>query len=83
MASSTRLTLWVLVAVSCWNFGHLVQAQPSPAVQKRISAAIKEAGESNSTSVDYTEFVNVFIGTDNFGDVWYGIFSWYLHRTCT
>ncbi|RDX47875.1 glycoside hydrolase family 92 protein [Lentinus brumalis] len=62
------LALWVLAAISCWQYG-LVHAQPSPNVQKRISAAIKEAGASNSTNVDYTQFVNVFIGTDNFGDV--------------
>ena len=57
--------LWVLAAVV-----GLVYAQPSPQVQKRISAAIKAAGASNSTAVDYTQFVNVLIGTDNFGDVW-------------
>ncbi|KAA1471821.1 glycoside hydrolase family 92 protein [Dentipellis sp. KUC8613] len=44
-----------------------VIAQPSPDVQKRISAAIKAA--TNQTNIDYTGFVNPFIGTDNFGDV--------------
>ncbi|KAI0266724.1 glycoside hydrolase family 92 protein [Gloeopeniophorella convolvens] len=44
-----------------------VHAQPSPEVQRRISAAIKAAG--NTSTIDYTEFVNPFIGTDNFGDV--------------
>ncbi|KAJ7594497.1 glycoside hydrolase family 92 protein, partial [Mycena floridula] len=44
-----------------------IHAQPSPNVQKRISAAIKDA--ANETSPDYTRFVNPFIGTDNFGDV--------------
>ncbi|KAI0063500.1 glycoside hydrolase family 92 protein [Artomyces pyxidatus] len=44
-----------------------VHAQPSPDVQKRISAAIKAA--ANETNIDYTAFVNPFIGTDNFGDV--------------
>lgn len=44
-----------------------VLAQPSPEVQKRISAAIKNA--ANQTNPDYTAFVNPFIGTDNFGDV--------------
>ena len=72
------LGLWVLAAVSL--FGG-VYAQPSPEVQKRISAAIKKAGASNSTSVDYTQFVNVFIGTDNFGDVWCALHSSYPH-TC-
>lgn len=61
------LALWVLAAIALFGGVH---AQPSPDVQKRISAAIKEAGQSNSTNVDYTQFVNVFIGTDNFGDVW-------------
>ena len=46
-----------------------VLAQPSPQVQKRISAAIKSAANATS-DIDYTQFVNVFIGTDNFGDVW-------------
>lgn len=46
-----------------------VWAQPSPQVQKRISAAIKAA--ATAKNVDYTQFVNVFIGTDNDGDVWY------------
>lgn len=47
----------------------LVFAQPSPEVQKRISAAIKNAAK-NTTNIDYTQFVNVYIGTDNYGDVW-------------
>ncbi|KAM5540286.1 hypothetical protein V8D89_006105 [Ganoderma adspersum] len=64
--AAKSLGLWVLAAVSLVGG---VYAQPSPQVQKRISAAIKKAGASNSTSVDYTQFVNVFIGTDNFGDV--------------
>lgn len=62
------LALLALTAVVFVNFRY-VNSQPSPAVQKRISAAIQHAG-SNSTNVDYTQFVNVFIGTDNFGDVW-------------
>ncbi|KAF8893524.1 glycoside hydrolase family 92 protein [Infundibulicybe gibba] len=54
-----------LLLASC--IAPLVAAQPSPDVQKRISAAIKSsAGSSNP---DYTAFVNPFIGTDNFGDV--------------
>lgn len=47
----------------------LVGAQPSPVVQERISAAISRAA-IDPQNVDYTEFVNVFIGTDNYGDVW-------------
>lgn len=61
--------LWlfaVSLAVGAWLT--VVEAQPSPKVQKRITAAIKDA--TNSTNIDYTKFVNVFIGTDNFGDVW-------------
>lgn len=38
-----------------------VLAQPSPDVQKRISAAI--AAAANASTIDYTEFVNPFIGT--------------------
>ncbi|KAL4242672.1 Peptide-N(4)-(N-acetyl-beta-glucosaminyl)asparagine amidase [Abortiporus biennis] len=45
-----------------------VQAQPSPKVQQRITKAIKAAANATEP-VDYTQFVNVFIGTDNFGDV--------------
>ncbi|KAJ4483906.1 glycoside hydrolase family 92 protein [Lentinula aciculospora] len=48
-------------------FAAFVYAQPSPEVQKRISAAIVAA--ANESSPDYTAFVNPFIGTDNFGDV--------------
>ncbi|KAH9484970.1 putative secreted glycosidase [Psilocybe cubensis] len=44
-----------------------VHSQPSPNVQKRISQAI--AAASKQTNLDYTAFVNPFIGTDNFGDV--------------
>ncbi|KAF8070109.1 glycoside hydrolase family 92 protein [Lyophyllum atratum] len=45
----------------------LASAQPSPELQRRISAAIKAA--ANQTNPDYTAFVNPFIGTDNDGDV--------------
>ena len=48
----------------------VVCAQPSPQVQKRITQAIKAAANLSSNEIDYTEFVNVFIGTDNDGDVW-------------
>ncbi|KAJ7282859.1 glycoside hydrolase family 92 protein [Mycena rebaudengoi] len=46
----------------------LVNAQPSPDVQRRISAAIKNAATA-TPPLDYTAFVNPFIGTDNDGDV--------------
>jgi hypothetical protein len=39
----------------------VVHAQPSPEVQTRILAAIEAA--SNAPVVDYTAFVNPFIGT--------------------
>ncbi|KAI0771821.1 glycoside hydrolase family 92 protein [Irpex lacteus] len=40
-----------------------------PLLCKRISNAIKAAAHLPSSKIDYTEFVNVFIGTDNDGDV--------------
>ncbi|KAI0044234.1 glycoside hydrolase family 92 protein [Auriscalpium vulgare] len=61
----TPVILWLATAFACANYG--IYAQPSPDVQKRISAAIEAA--ANSTSIDYTAFVNPFIGTDNYGDV--------------
>ncbi|KAF7297899.1 Glycoside hydrolase family 92 protein [Mycena chlorophos] len=45
-----------------------VSAQPAPSVQKGITAAIKAAANATGP-LDYTEFVNVFVGTDNYGDV--------------
>jgi len=39
----------------------VVYAQPSPEVQRRISAAIEAA--SNTPVIDYTAFVDPFIGT--------------------
>lgn len=39
----------------------LTNAQPSPALQNRITAAIKNA--ANQSNPDYTAFVNPFIGT--------------------
>ena len=38
-----------------------VKAQPAPSVQAGITAAIKNA--ANATTLDYTAFVNPFIGT--------------------
>ncbi|KAF7376507.1 Glycoside hydrolase family 92 protein [Mycena sanguinolenta] len=43
-------------------------AQPAPSVQAGITAAIKNAANATGP-LDYTAFVNPFIGTDNFGDV--------------
>ncbi|OCH93726.1 glycoside hydrolase family 92 protein [Obba rivulosa] len=65
MAALLRLS-WLLLATSFLSF---IRAQPSPELQKRISAAIEAAAKSNGSDIDYTQFVNVFIGTDNFGDV--------------
>ena len=42
-------------------------AQPSPEVQERIFQAIAAAG--NTSDIDYSAFVNPFIGTDNDGNV--------------
>ncbi|KAL1694850.1 glycoside hydrolase family 92 protein [Schizophyllum commune] len=55
----------LVLALSLPSF--LVSAQPAPELQERISQAIANA--ANETNPDYTSFVNVFIGTDNFGDV--------------
>ncbi len=52
--SSLASSLAVLVA-AC----NVVHAQPSPDVQRRISAAIG----NGSGTIDYTAFVNPFIGT--------------------
>lgn len=38
-------------------------SQPSPQIRERISKAIDAAQASNSGHVDYTAFVNPFIGT--------------------
>jgi hypothetical protein len=59
ISSSLAGTLAVFVAVC-----GVVHAQPSPEVQRRISAAIEAA--PNAPIVDYTAFVNPFIGTGTF-----------------
>jgi len=41
----------------------VVRAQPSPEVQRRISAAIQAAIVNGSGTIDYTTFVSPFIGT--------------------
>ena len=41
----------------------MVLAQPSPEVQERISAAIAAAANQTNSTIDYTAFVNPFIGT--------------------
>lgn len=51
------LVLAFLVAVAPLSF-----AQPSPKVQARITAAI-EASKNATGDIDYTQFVNPFIGT--------------------
>lgn len=42
----------------------VVRAQPSPEVQRRISAAIEAVADA--PIIDYTAFVNPFIGTGMF-----------------
>ena len=66
MAAHTRFLVLAVVLFSAYT---AVWAQPSPEVQKRITAAIKAAANA-TREIDYTQFVNVFIGTDNDGDVW-------------
>jgi hypothetical protein len=41
----------------------LIQAQPSPELYERIEAAIDAAVNQTSGEIDYTQFVNPFIGT--------------------
>jgi len=53
---------WLLTSVAVC-IGTVTYAQPSPEVQARISAAIQAAQTSKSTDIDYTAFVNPFIGT--------------------
>lgn len=61
---------WFLLFISLTTtWFETVEAQPSPKVQDRITQAIK-AVTPHTRDIDYTKFVNVFIGTDNFGDVW-------------
>ena len=56
--SIVKSTIFILSIFSCIS---RLYGQPSPEVQKRISAAIKAA--ANLTNIDYTSFVNPFIGT--------------------
>jgi hypothetical protein len=44
----------------------VARAQPSPDVQRRISAAIEAVIINGSSSIHYTTFVNPFIGTGTF-----------------
>lgn len=60
---------FVVLAVLLLSTFTSVFAQPSPQVQKKITAAIKAAANATG-NIDYTQFVNVFVGTDNDGDVW-------------
>ncbi len=55
--SSLIRALTVLVVAG----GGSVYAQPSPEVQRRITAAIEAV--ANASAIDYTVFVNPFIGT--------------------
>jgi hypothetical protein len=58
--SSLAISFGVFVACS------VVRAQPSPDVQRRISAAIQAAIVDGPGTIDYTAFVNPFIGTGTF-----------------
>ena len=60
MSHSSLKAAFVLLALSFFTFIN-VNAQPSPKVQARISAAIKKA--ANEVNPDYTAIVNPFIGT--------------------
>lgn len=50
-------------ALCIFGFALATLAQPSPEVQQRISAAIAAAANSTPSNIDYTAFVNPFIGT--------------------
>lgn len=41
-------------------------AQPSPELYKRIQAAIDATANQTANEIDYTQFVNPFIGTCEF-----------------
>lgn len=58
MPGSNRFVSALVPILACF---YLVGAQPNPAQQKRIAAAIKTA--ANQSNPDYTAFVNPFIGT--------------------
>lgn len=58
---------WLLASAAAVCIG-TTYAQPSPEVQARISAAIAAAqASSRITDIDYTAFVNPFIGTGRSG----------------
>ncbi|KAF4599324.1 hypothetical protein EYR40_006416 [Pleurotus pulmonarius] len=67
---SAMLDSWctLLLAVTFLSSKY-VASQPAPSLQRRIAAAIHDAANATGP-IDYTAFVNPFIGTDNFGDVW-------------
>ena len=57
-----------------------VTAGPSPALQKRITAALVTAAQAqaNGTEPDWTTLVNPFVGTDNDG---YALFCPFRYST--
>ena len=58
-----QVMLATVVFILIFSFITLsVHAQPSPSLQRRISAAIAAASNQSGTP-DYTAFVNPFIGT--------------------
>jgi hypothetical protein len=48
----------VLLLLPVWT-----GAQPSPEIYERIEAAIKATANQSASEIDYTQFVNPFIGT--------------------
>jgi hypothetical protein len=62
MIFSSLLSSFAVFVAAC----SIARAQPSPDVQRRISAAIEAAIVNGSSSIDYTAFVNPFIGTGTF-----------------
>jgi len=59
MIFSSLANTFAVFVVAC----SIVRSQPSPDVQRRISAAIQAAISNGSGTIDYTAFVNPFIGT--------------------
>ncbi len=59
MIFSSLASSFAILVAAC----NVVHAQPSPEVQRRISVAIQAAIINGSSTIDYTAFVNTFIGT--------------------
>jgi hypothetical protein len=57
-----RLSAFAAFAALAATFVPSAWADPSPQVQTNITAAIRAAAHANGT-IDYTKFVNPFVGT--------------------